>query len=211
MLLLPILSVEEPNSVDKTVFHKTALRALCASLIVITLFIGQVFLLGASQDKPVTDPNTPNPCKKIEALSEAKTCWEKSAKRGDKNLKGANLEKANLEGAALKDVNLDGANLVEANLTDAFLWGGNFLKANLSGANLTEAFLYGADLTSANLAKANLAGADMEKADLRKAKLEGANLKKARMQGVSLKGAIMPDGQPYDKESNNLIKYGASD
>jgi uncharacterized protein YjbI with pentapeptide repeats len=122
-----------------------------------------------------------------------------------------NLIRADLRGASLNAINLKEADLTWANLE----------KANLYGAFLEGAFLKGADLQRADLRRCILDQADLGQATylgvsrntrLKGAKLSGASLSGAnlfRVYGVTneklerqashLDGAIMPNGQKYEK------------
>ncbi|AFZ61281.1 pentapeptide repeat-containing protein [Anabaena cylindrica FACHB-243] len=107
------------------------------------------------------------------------------------NLNGANLRSANLNGANLSGADLSGANLIVADLSGATLW-----SANLNGANLTFANLSGADLTfanlnAANLNAANLIGATLWGANLNAANLIGADLSGATLWSANLSGATL--------------------
>ena len=93
------------------------------------------------------------------------------ARKGDKNLIGADLI-----GADLRRARLDGALLLGARLTGADLIGVDLLGARLTGADLTGANLNGANLTGANLVGVDLTGADLTGADLTGADLTGADL-----------------------------------
>ena len=81
-------------------------------------------------------------------------------KKGEIDLRYANL----------RDVDLSGADLRFADLRNADLEGANLSKADLRYANLTWAYLGMADLSKADLSKADLQGADLYGAHLKDVK-----------------------------------------
>ena len=143
--------------------------------------------------------------------------------RGDKDLRGANLEGAylsfvNLEGVDLRGADLRGANLRFADLTGAYLrdvrydystiwpedvrdvlrvWRGDkyLFRADLHRADLRDAILSGADLRFADLTNANLRGADLNGADLTRAYLTDADLTGAILDDIIYDDStIWPEG-----------------
>ncbi len=122
--------------------------------------------------------------------------WEKKAKRGCKNLEGADLvsaylQKVNLEGANLEGANLWGADLYYADFTNAKLHDADLNGARLIEANLNGADLSGTNLRSANLRHAKLINANLTGANLTNAKMHDVNLTKATLKGTNLEGAVM--------------------
>ncbi len=90
-------------------------------------------------------------------------------KRGEIDLRGANLSGTDLRGVDLSGAILQDAKLFKADLSGADLRGIDLEGADLRYANLSDVILHNANLFGATLRDANLIGADM-----RGAKLKGA-------------------------------------
>jgi uncharacterized protein YjbI with pentapeptide repeats len=145
--------------------------------------------------------------------------WADKARRGERNLRSANLSGldlsrtnfagsdltgadftgADLTGTDFSSTNLNNTNFRGANLTGAEFVrprgsGTNFSGANLSRAHLMEAMLPASDFTGADLYGATIETEDYSLegslgADLSDANLVGANLSGATLNGVDLRGA----------------------
>ena len=119
-------------------------------------------------------------CNKTKDLATSQACWIDKAKSGEKNLRGAYLDKADLSGLDLSEADLSGADLTRANLKDADLSNAKFNRAHMDYVNLQKADLTGADLSNASL----------QAADLREAVLTDVIVMKARVniytQGIDL-------------------------
>lgn len=70
-------------------------------------------------------------------------------------------------------------------------------EANFSGANLYRANFWNSDLKGANLSDADLSYADFQDANLL-----GANLTNVITEGTNFNGAIMPDGEIYQNDTD---------
>jgi hypothetical protein len=122
-------------------------------------------------------------------------------RRGVRQFKGINLDRAQLAGVDLTAASFYGASLRAVDLTDATLTYVQFKGADLTGACLSNAFVNATDLIGATFIEANLtkvhfigaclARADCTRADMRSAYFGNASLADAIFVGANVEGASL--------------------
>ena len=152
-----------------------AWRAIVIAVLVITVFVGVIYLAGGSDtDGTIDCAAPPAPGIVLEGCG----------------LTAIDLRSASLRGARMANTVLADGLLSEADLAESDLRYADLTAADLSYARLDHAVLKGANLRLADLTNADLRGADLSFADLSRARIGGA-----RFDGARLEGTIWVDGR----------------